>query len=247
MRDRSFEGGIVRRGAQARRYADQDLLRNPGQDSVLQSDPWRVLRIQSEFVEGFEALGDLGPAVGVFGSARVKPDDPLYDAARRIGAGLARHGVAVITGGGPGLMAATNAGADAAGGTSVGLCIELPFEESMNEHVNLGMSFRYFFCRKVMFIKYTQGLIAMPGGFGTFDEVFEALTLLQTGKAEWAPVVFFGRPYWDGLFAWMREAMLGGGYIDAADLDGLHLTDDPDEAVELVTAGIGTGAGAPLG
>jgi uncharacterized protein (TIGR00730 family) len=238
---RTYEGGVVRRGKQARRYADQDLLRHDPAEDWTREDPWRVLRIQSEFVEGFEALSGLGPAVGVFGSARVGQDDPLYAQAREIGAGLARRGVAVVTGGGPGIMRGANQGADEAGGTSVGLCIELPFEESMNRYINLGMSFRYFFCRKVMFMKYTQGFIVMPGGFGTFDECFEALTLVQTGKAEPAPIVFFDTSYWCGLIDWMRDRMVGGGYIDAADIDAIRVTDDPGEAVDLVTSSLPIG------
>ncbi|MCL1842176.1 MAG: TIGR00730 family Rossman fold protein [Propionibacteriaceae bacterium] len=237
---RTLEGGVIRRGNQARRYADQDLLSHDTRDDWTQGDPWRVLRIQSEFVEGFEALSGLGPAVGVFGSARVREDDPLYAAARAIGAGLARRGIAVITGGGPGIMRAANQGADEAGGTSVGLGIELPFEESMNQYINLGMSFRYFFCRKVMFLKYAQGFVVLPGGFGTFDECFEALTLMQTGKAEAAPVVFFGTAYWGGLIDWLRRRMVGDGYVDAADIDAMHVTDDPDQAVALASAAIGS-------
>jgi len=242
MKDRNLEGGVIRRGDQARRYADQELMRRAGGPADLRGDPWRVLRIQSEFVEGFEALGDLGPAVGLFGSARTSRDDPLYEAARRMGSMLAARGIAVITGGGPGIMEAVNKGADQGGGTSVGLGIELPMEESINDYVNLGMSFRYFFCRKVMFLKYAQGFIVLPGGFGTLDECFETLTLLQTGKVEPAPVAFFGVDYWQGLVDWMRAHMLGDGYIDPGDVDGLHLTDDVEEAVAIATNAITSGS-----
>jgi len=192
--------------------------------------------MQAEFVEGFGTLAELGPAIGVFGSARTREDEPLYTAARRIGAGLAAAGFATITGGGPGVMEAANRGADEAGGESVGLGIELPFEQGLNEYVTLGINFRYFFVRKVMFLKYSQGFVVMPGGFGTFDELFEALTLLQTKKVKQFPIVLFGSSYWKGLLAWTREHMLDEGYIDAADMDLVAVTDDPDEAVALATA-----------
>jgi hypothetical protein len=192
-----------------------------------------VLRIQAEFVEGFGTLAELGPAVSVFGSARTAPDHPMYAAAERVGAKLAKAGLAVITGGGPGTMAAANKGAAEVGGVSVGLGIELPFESGLNPYVNLGINFRYFFARKTMFVKYSQGFIVMPGGFGTFDELFEALTLVQTRKVTSFPVVLFGSQYWQGLLDWIGSAVLESGNISAADLKMLQVTDDVDEAVDI--------------
>lgn len=216
---------------------DQRLLSSAGETGWLHTDPWRVLRIQSEFVEGFGALAELGPAISVFGSARTPKGTPMYEAAQDLGKGLVRRGYAVITGGGPGVMEAANKGADKAGGVSVGLGIELPFEASMNSHVNLGINFRYFFARKVMFLKYSQGFVVMPGGFGTFDEMFEALTLAQTGKVNGFPVVLFGVEYWRGLIEWLSGSTLRDGYIDADDLTMFRVTDDVEEALEIVTAG----------
>ena len=240
---RRLNAGIVRKGRVRARQLDRELLK-PDDGSWTRGDPWRVLRIQTEFVEGFEALEDLGPAVSLFGSARTKPDDPLYGCAYSIGQALARRGVAVITGAGPGAMEAANRGADEAGGVSVGLGIELPFEETMNDSVNLGITFRYFFARKVMFLKYAQGFIVLPGGFGTFDELFETLTLMQTGTVDAFPLVLFGSDYWAGLLGWLRQTMLGRGYIDASDLDLLTVTDDVDEAVAAACAQIGAGVEA---
>ncbi len=210
---------------------DQRLLDSRGPTDWVHTDPWRVLRIQSEFVEGFGALAELGPAVSIFGSARTKPDDPMYDACRRIAAKLCDEGYAVITGGGPGAMEAANRGASECGGVSVGLGIELPHEQGMNEWVDLGVNFRYFFVRKTMFVKYAQGYIVMPGGFGTMDELFEALTLAQTQKITSFPIVLFGTEYWGGLVDWLRGTMLADGKVNAADIDMLHLTDDVEEAV----------------
>jgi uncharacterized protein (TIGR00730 family) len=170
----------------------------------------------------------------VFGSARTKPDHPEYQAAQALGGALARAGFAVITGGGPGTMEAVNRGASEAGGVSVGLGIELPFEQSLNEWVDIGINFRYFFARKTMFVKYAQAFVIMPGGFGTLDEMFEALTLVQTQKVTRFPVILYGTQYWRGLVDWMRAAVLPGGKINAADLDLLHVTDDVDEAVALI-------------
>jgi uncharacterized protein (TIGR00730 family) len=192
------------------------------------------MRIQSEFVEGFGALAEVGPAVSVFGSARTRPDHPDYAQAVEVGRLLAEAGYAVMTGGGPGIMEAANAGAHKAGGTSIGLGIELPFEQGMNEHVNLGVNFRYFFARKTMFVKYAQGFVVLPGGFGTFDELFEALTLVQTHKVTEFPIVLVGSDYWGGLLDWVRGAVAERGMISAADLDLLHLTDSPAEAVQYV-------------
>jgi uncharacterized protein (TIGR00730 family) len=198
------------------------------------TDPWRVLRIQSEFVDGFGTLAELGPAVSVFGSARVTRDDPVYALTEEVAGKLARAGLAVITGGGPGVMEAANKGAAAAGGVSVGLGIELPFESGLNPYVNLGINFRYFFARKTMFVKYAQGFVVMPGGFGTFDELFEALTLVQTRKVTSFPVVLVGTSYWQGMVAWIRDQAVGRGFVSAADLELLRLTDDLDEVVEAM-------------
>jgi len=232
-----IQGGVIRTSTLPRRTHDEGLLSTQQDVSWVSGDPWRALRIQSEFVEGFGTLAELGPAIGVFGSARTREDEPLYADARSIGDQLARAGFATITGGGPGLMEAANRGATEAGGESVGLGIELPFEQGLNDYVALGINFRYFFVRKVMFLKYSQGFVVMPGGFGTFDELFEALTLVQTKKVTQFPIVLFGRSYWSGLWAWAREHMLGEGYVNDGDLDLVCLTDDPDEAVALAIAG----------
>ncbi|WEV42473.1 TIGR00730 family Rossman fold protein [Bifidobacterium sp. ESL0682] len=201
-------------------------------------DPWRVLRIQSEFVEGFDALADLGRALCVFGSARVKEDKPEYRQAMHMGKMAAQHGITVITGGGPGIMEAANRGAAEAGGVSVGLGIELPHEEGLNQWVNLGMNFRYFFVRKMMFVKYSSALIVCPGGFGTLDEMFEILTLVQTGKTSPKPVVLFDTQYWKGLFEWVQGPMLDRGLISKEDLEKVQFTDDPEEAVRLAISGM---------
>jgi uncharacterized protein (TIGR00730 family) len=198
------------------------------------TDPWRVLRIQSEFVEGFGLLAELPAAVSVFGSARTPVDHPEYATSRALGGALARAGFAVITGGGPGTMEAVNRGCSEAGGISVGLGIELPFEQSLNEWVDLGLNFRYFFARKTMFVKYAQAFVIMPGGFGTLDEMFEALTLVQTQKVTRFPVILFGTQYWRGLFDWIRSSVLPNGKITEADLGLIRLTDDVDEAVAAI-------------
>lgn len=210
---------------------DQRLLDSDGGADWVHTDPWRVLRIQAEFVEGFGQLAELGPAVAVFGSARTQPEDPMYEAAREISAKLCERGYAVITGGGPGAMEAANRGASECGGVSVGLGIELPHEQGLNEWVDIGINFRYFFVRKTMFVKYSQGYIVMPGGFGTLDELFEALTLAQTGKITTFPVVLFGSAYWGGLIDWLRDTMLPDGKISEKDLELVHVTDDVDDAV----------------
>ncbi|MET0819844.1 MAG: TIGR00730 family Rossman fold protein [Aeromicrobium sp.] len=215
---------------------DQRLLDSRGDADWVHTDPWRVLRIQAEFVEGFGALAELGPAVSVFGSARTKPDDPMYAAATDIAAKLCEAGYAVITGGGPGAMEAANKGASQCGGVSVGLGIELPHEQGMNEWVDLGVNFRYFFVRKTMFVKYAQGFIVLPGGFGTMDELFEALTLAQTGKVTSFPIVLFGSAYWGGLVDWLRDTMQTDGKISPGDVDMLHVTDDVDEAISYFVA-----------
>ncbi len=213
---------------------DQRLLDSRGSTDWVHTDPWRVLRIQSEFIDGFGTLAELGPAVSVFGSARTKADDPAYATTELLAAKLTEAGLAVITGGGPGIMEAANKGAAEAGGTSVGLGIELPFESGLNPYVNLGINFRYFFARKTMFVKYAQGFVVMPGGFGTLDELFEALTLVQTRKVTSFPVVLFGTAYWTGLIDWLRTTALAYGAISAADLDLFTLTDDLDEAVDAM-------------
>jgi uncharacterized protein (TIGR00730 family) len=228
-------GPIVMRRAQMQASTtDQRLLDSRGPSEWVHTDPWRVLRIQAEFVEGFGALAELGPAISVFGSARTKPDNPEYALAEQVGRGLAEAGFAVITGGGPGAMEAANKGASLAGGVSVGLGIELPFESGLNEWVDIGINFRYFFARKTMFVKYAQGFITLPGGFGTFDEIFEAVTLVQTQKVTSFPVVLLGTQYWGGLFDWLRRVVLPDGKVSAKDLDIFHLTDDVDEAVSIV-------------
>jgi uncharacterized protein (TIGR00730 family) len=215
---------------------DQRLLDSRGPTDWVHTDPWRVLRIQAEFVEGFGALAELGPAVAVFGSARTPRDDPYYAMAVELGSSLARAGFAVITGGGPGAMEAANLGAARAGGVSVGLGIELPFEEGVNEYVNLGVNFRYFFARKTMFVKYSQGFVVLPGGVGTLDELFEALTLVQTHKVTSFPIVLVGTDYWCGLLDWLRDTALSQRKIGQADLDMLRVTDDVEEAVSIMVA-----------
>jgi uncharacterized protein (TIGR00730 family) len=225
---------MMRRGQVQTSTTDQRLLDSRGPSDWVHTDPWRVLRIQSEFVEGFGMLAELGPAVGVFGSARTRPDHPHYDKAVQLGRGLADAGFAVITGGGPGVMEAANRGASEAGGVSVGLGIELPFEEGLNNWVDVGINFRYFFARKTMFVKYAQGFVVLPGGFGTFDEVFEALTLVQTRKVTSFPIVLMGSDYWRGLLDWLRDIVLAEGKIHGVDLDLLQVTDDVDEAVKIM-------------
>jgi uncharacterized protein (TIGR00730 family) len=216
--------------------ADKALLeRNAIEELSHHADPWRVLRILSEFVEGFDALGEVGPAVTVFGSARSKPDDPYYKAGIALGAALARRGFAVITGGGPGIMEAVNRGCHEAGGLSVGCNIELPQEQSLNQYVDLGVEFRYFFVRKNMFVKYARGFVIFPGGIGTLDELFESFTLAQTGKIEHFPIVLFGNSYWSGLIDWLKEVVLTSGAIAPEDLELLSFTDDPEEAAAMAT------------
>jgi hypothetical protein len=215
---------------------DQRLLDRRGPTDWVHTDPWRVLRIQSEFVEGFGLLAELPRAVSVFGSARTKPDHPHYAAGVQIGAALARAGYAVITGGGPGAMEAANRGACEAGGLSVGLGIELPFEQDLNEWVEVGIAFRYFFVRKTMFVKYAQAFVILPGGFGTLDELFEALTLVQTRKVTRFPVILFGTEYWAGLVEWIRTTLAANGTINAADLDLITLTDDVAEVLAVIQA-----------
>ncbi|MEO5366157.1 MAG: TIGR00730 family Rossman fold protein [Magnetococcus sp. WYHC-3] len=198
------------------------------------SEAWRVFRIQAEVIEGIETMRHLGTAVTLFGSARLEPESPYYQAAERIAEQLSRRGVAIITGGGPGIMEAGNKGCYGKGGVSVGLNIDLPFEQEPNAYQDISLSFRYFFVRKLLFAKYASALITFPGGFGTMDELFEALTLIQTRKIPPMPVVLFGSDYWGGMLAWMKNGMLGAGCISPEDLDLFHITDDADEAVERV-------------
>lgn len=202
------------------------------------ADPWRALRIQSEFVDGFDALADLGPAVAVFGSARTEPGNPYYQHAMQIAGKLANRGIAVITGGGPGIMEAANRGAALAGGTSVGLSIELPREENTNAWVNLGIEFRYFFVRKTMFVKYSSGAIFFPGGFGTLDEMFEVLVLAQTHKVGNMPVVLFGSAYWQGMLDWINGPMKDQGMIDELDTSLFTVTDSPEEAIRIAASAL---------
>src|SRR3954453_5150255 len=232
-------GPITTRGGEpdpeiAGTTTDQRLLDRRSGSDWLHTDPWRVLRIQAEFVEGFGLLAELPRAVSVFGSARTPQDSAYYSAGVQLGAALAEAGYAVITGGGPGAMAAANKGASEAGGMSVGLGIELPFEQDLNEWVDVGVLFRYFFVRKTMFVKYAQAFVILPGGFGTLDELFEALTLVQTRKVTRFPVILFGSAYWAGLVDWIRDTMVAQGTVGEGDLELLHVTDDVAEAVALI-------------
>jgi len=233
-----FKGPVIqRRGQVDGSTTDQRLLDSRGPTDWVHTDPWRVLRIQAEFVEGFGALAELGPAIGVFGSARTATDHPSYAMAEEVGRKLAEKGFAVITGGGPGAMEAANKGASQAGGISVGLGIELPFESGLNEWVDVGINFRYFFARKTMFVKYSQGFIVLPGGLGTLDEMFEALTLVQTQKITTFPVVLLGTAYWAGLVDWLRGTVLAERNIAESDLERLIVTDDVEVAIEAMVQG----------
>ncbi|GAA3221452.1 TIGR00730 family Rossman fold protein [Pseudonocardia petroleophila] len=229
-------GPVVLRGE--RRYepttTDQRLLDSRGPSDWVHTDPWRVMRIQAEFVEGFGMLAELPRAVTVFGSARTPRDHIEYAQGRALGTALAEAGYAVITGGGPGAMEAANKGCSEAGGLSVGLGIELPFEQGLNDWVDLGINFRYFFARKTMFVKYSQAFVCLPGGFGTLDELFEALTLVQTKKVTKFPVVLLGTDYWGGLYDWIAKTVLENGKVGEKDIKLLHLTDDVDDAVRVV-------------
>jgi uncharacterized protein (TIGR00730 family) len=213
---------------------DEQLLESPRGDEFTHTDTWRVFRIMGEFVEGFDELATLTRGISVFGSARAQPDDPFYRAAEETAALLAREGFAVITGGGPGMMQAANKGAFEAGGLSIGCNIELPFEQGANAYLTRSLTFRYFFVRKMMFVKYSLGFIIFPGGFGTLDELFEALTLIQTRKIRNFPVVLFGSQYWNGLLNWIRDFALEEGKISEQDLKLLHVTDSPSEVVQIV-------------
>lgn len=230
-----FKGPVIQRRNQIDPgTTDQRLLDTRGDTDWVHADPWRVMRIQAEFVEGFGALAELGPAIAVFGSARLGPEHPSYAVAEQIGRGLAEAGFAVITGGGPGAMEAANKGASEAGGVSVGLGIELPWESGINEWVDVGVNFRYFFARKTMFVKYSQGFVVLPGGLGTLDELFEAMTLAQTRKITSFPIVLVGTEYWSGLIGWLRDTALATGTIRQDDLDRIVLTDDVDEVIARI-------------
>ena len=225
----------LRRQEVYRATTDQHLLDTRGPTDWVHQDPWRVLRIQAEFVEGFGTLAELGRAVSVFGSARTRPDSEAYSLAYTLGGRLADSGYAVITGGGPGIMEAANKGAVESGGVSVGLGIELPFEQRLNDYVDVGLNFRYFFARKTMFLKYSQGFVVFPGGFGTMDEMFEALTLTQTGKVTQFPVVLVGCDYWSGLLSWLTGTVAAERKISPGDLDLITCTDDIDEVMAVLT------------
>ena len=216
---------------------DQRLLETPKPEDQLftHTDPWRVLRIMGEFVEGFDALAEVHDAVTLFGSARVKPDDPMYQQAVETARLLGEAGFTIITGGGPGMMEAANQGARAAGARSIGLNIQLPFEQGINPYVDLAIEFHYFFVRKTMFVKYAQAFVIFPGGFGTLDELFEALTLIQTGKVYNFPVILYGSAYWQGLLEWLKSTLLAQGKISAADLDLLILSDSPEDVRDIIT------------
>ncbi len=213
---------------------DEQLLESPGPDEFTHTDTWRVFRIMGEFVEGFDELATLTRGISIFGSARTRVDDPYYQAAQETAALLARAGFAVITGGGPGIMEAANRGAFEAGGLSVGCNIELPFEQGSNPYLTKGLKFKYFFVRKMMFVKYSLGFIIFPGGFGTLDELFEALTLIQTKKIRNFPVVLFGSDYWAGMLTWIRDFAMKEGKVSEQDLKLLHLTDSPAEVVKII-------------
>lgn len=229
------KGPVVLRGSQIpTSTSDQRLLSNTNQTDWVHNDPWRVMRIQSEFVEGFGALAEIGPAISVFGSARTKADHPDYLLAEEAARLIVERGYAVITGGGPGVMEAANKGAHEAGGLSIGLGIELPFEEGMNQYVDLGVNFRYFFARKTMFLKYSSGFVVLPGGFGTFDELFEALTLVQTQKVTEFSIVLVGKEYWSPLVDWLKNTVAERGMINPKDLDLFQVVETAQEAVQIV-------------
>jgi uncharacterized protein (TIGR00730 family) len=222
---------------------DERLLAAPaaGAAAVVSPEAWGVFRIMSEFVEGFDSLAQIGRAVTLFGSARTEPGHPEYEAAKETARLLGAAGLTIITGGGPGIMQAGNEGAKEGGALSVGLNIELPFEQQGNPHTDLAITFRYFFSRKTMLVKYASAYVIFPGGFGTLDELFESLTLIQTGKIHDFPVVLFDSTYWGGLVDWLRERMLGGGKISPGDLDLFLVTDSPEEARDHIVRGLGLG------
>ena len=229
------QGPVTLRGKQIpATTTDQRLLDRRGPADWVHTDPWRVLRIQAEFVEGFGLLAELGPAVAIFGSARTRRGAAEYQTAERIAAGLVKAGYAIITGGGPAIMEAANKGAVETGGVSVGLGIELPLEMGLNDYVEVGLEFRYFFVRKTCMVKYSQAFVMLPGGYGTLDEMFEALTLVATGKITKFPIVLVGRSYWSGLLSWLQEEVLARGNIGHAEFGLISVADDPDEVVQII-------------
>lgn len=241
--DGSYVGPVrVRRSASElamttdRRLLDASQRTAQARAERAQKDPWRVLRIQSEFVAGFDALRDVGEAVTVFGSARLKPGSPHYELGVDVGEALGRAGFSVITGGGPGAMEAANKGAFETGSPSIGLGIELPFEQRLNEWVGMGLNFRYFFARKTMFVKYAQAFVCLPGGFGTLDELFEALTLVQTNKITRFPIVLVGKEFWSGLLAWIQDVLVAEKMIGADDVTLLQVVDSADEVIEAIAS-----------
>ncbi|MCC6935917.1 MAG: TIGR00730 family Rossman fold protein [Thermomicrobiales bacterium] len=237
---RMTDNPSLNRGKRMGRATEDEMLLarrtgEPDASAFVHTDPWRVLRIMGEFVHGFDTMADVGKSVTIFGSARVGEDDAMYQAARSLSAMLAEEGFAIVTGGGPGIMEAANRGAVDVGGQSIGCNIELPFEQGMNEFVEIAVNFRYFFVRKVMFVKYAEAFVIFPGGFGTMDELFESLTLIQTGKIHNFPVVLFGTEYWGGLLDWIGKTMLAEGKISPEDLKRLIVTDSVEEACAVIT------------
>ncbi|MEY8208635.1 LOG family protein [Corynebacterium sp. MNWGS58] len=227
---------ITRNETRSQSTYDQRLLERSADHDWMHADPWRILRIQGEFVAGFDALAKLPKAVTVFGSARTPRDDAFYELGERLAAKLVERDYAVITGGGPGLMEAANKGAFEAGGRSVGLGIELPFEQQLNDYIGLGIHFRYFFARKTMFLKYSQGFVCLPGGLGTLDELFEVLCMVQTKKVTSFPIVLVGTEFWSGLVDWLQQRLLAEGMISPSDMDLFIVTDDVDEAIAHILA-----------
>jgi uncharacterized protein (TIGR00730 family) len=240
LQRRHAHRSLNRAALSGRATEDERLLATPrpSQEPFTHSDPWRVLRIMGEFVEGFDALANLGPAVTIFGSARVREPDPMYQAATDTARLLGEAGFTIITGGGPGIMEAANRGARLAEVKSVGLNVELPFEQDVNPYVDIAIEFRYFFVRKTMFVKYAQAFVIFPGGFGTMDELFEALTLIQTGKVQDFPVILFGTAYWRGLYDWLRTTMLAEHKIAEADLNLLVMSDSPAEVRDMIVRSV---------
>lgn len=235
--DTRYRGPVILRGRQRNEddtsTTDQRLLRDQQQTDWLHTDPWRVMRIQAEFIDGFGALAKLPKAITVFGSARVKEGHPYYETGVKLGEAIQKAGYATITGGGPGLMEAPNRGAQESGGMSIGLGIELPHEQGLNHWVDMGLNFRYFFVRKTMFLKYSQAFICLPGGFGTLDELFESLVMVQTGKIQRFPIILIGTEFWGGMVDWIRTRLVEEGMISPEDVDLFHVTDDPEEAVRI--------------
>ena len=232
-----YRGPVILRGRQREHgetsTTDQRLLRDQQETDWLHTDPWRVMRIQAEFIDGFGALAKLPKAITVFGSARIKEGHPYYETGVQLGEAIHKAGYATITGGGPGLMEAPNRGAQEAGGMSIGLGIELPMEQGLNRWVDMGINFRYFFVRKTMFLKYSQAFICLPGGFGTLDELFESLVMVQTGKIQRFPIILIGSEFWGGLVDWIRTRLVDEGMISPEDVDLFYVTDDPLEAVRI--------------